>query len=241
MQSLQRFGILGKTISKLFQDSDIAALKTTKAVATLRPRGILSGYLVIADTIQFVPPPTAKQTPISLRMRIASDMRDIVFSAYMENGDIVIEDVLVWRGKQLTTGFEERWKYVGDFATSWQPDGSLQGCTVRFAEYTSLAELQEPSERQVVEFVPLTPNTKRLDWIPVAEAAAKTIWIAKREGLVGPDIFSLWCPTTGEKQGMALVRTLAVSRGLRQHPVDEFRVQTVWNKMFERWEILGIS
>jgi hypothetical protein len=240
MNSLQRFG-LGKPISKLFQDSDVAALKTMKAVATLRPRGILSGYLVIADTIQFVPPATAKQTPFPVRMRLTPDIRDTVFSAYTENGDIVIEDVLVWKGKHVTTGFEERWRYVGDFATSWQPDGPLQGCTIRLADYVALADLPEPTERQVVEFVPLGPNTKRLVWIPVAEAAAKTTWIAKREGIVGPDIFSLWCPTTGEKQGMALVRTLAVSKALRLHPVDEFRVVTTWNKMFERWEILGIS
>jgi hypothetical protein len=28
---------------------------------------------------------------------------------------------------------------------------------------------------------------------------------------------------------------------LRQHPVDEFRVNAAWNKMFERWEICGIA
>lgn len=235
MNSLQRFGI--KPISKLFQDSDITALKTMKAVATLRPRGILSGYLVIADTIQFVPPATAKQSPFPVRMRLNSNMRDIVFSAYTDNGDIVIEDVLVWQGKQVTADFEERWKYVGEFVESWQPDGPLQGCTIRLAEYTSLADLQEPSERQVVEFVPFA--SKRLVWIPPAEAAAKSVWIAKRESLVGPDIYSLWS-TTGEKQGNAVVRTLAVSKALRLHPVDEFRVNTTWNKMFERWEILGI-
>jgi hypothetical protein len=241
MNVLQRYGILGKPLSKLFHESDMLTLKSAKAVAALRPRGILSGFLVITDSVVFVPPVMAKQQPFSVRMRLDPSLNDIVFSAYSENGDIVLEDVLVWQGKSLLgTGFEERWKYVGNFVTAWQPDGPLQGCTIRIAEYHPLAELQEPAERQVVEFVPLTPNTKRLVWIPVAEAAAKTVWIAKREHLIGPDVFSLWS-STGEKQGMALVRTLAVSKALRLHPVDEFRVNTTWNKLFERWEILDIA
>jgi hypothetical protein len=237
---LSRYGL--KPVSKLFQDSDVASLKTMKAVVAMRPRGVLSGHLVIAQGCTFVPNANSKQQPVTVRMRLSFAYGPTVFSAYMDNGDIVIEDTLVWDGKVVAAaGFEERWNYVGNLVKSWQPDEALQGCSIRLAEYKSLLEMPEPEDRQVVEFVPLAPNTKRLVWIPTMDLAKATVWIARRETLIGPDIFSLWCPATGEKQGQALVRTLATSKVLRQHPVDEFRVNAAWNKMFERWEICGIA
>ena len=242
MATLSRYGL--KPISKLFQDADVASLKTLKAVVATRPRGVLSGHLVIAKDVTFVPSAMSKQSAFTFPMRLSfpKAIGDIVFSAYMDNGDLVIEDTLVWEGKYVgAAGFEERWKYVGSFVKFWQPDDVIQGHSIRLAEYKSLLEMQEPEDRQVLEFVPLAPHAKRLVWIPEAEAAKPTTWIARRETLVGPDIFSLWCPRTGEKQGMALVRTLAVSKVLRLHPVDEFHVNTVWNKMFERWEIMGLG
>ncbi len=244
------WGPQGRTlgISKMFQDADVALLKSQKAVAALRPRGILSGFLVITEKAAvFVPPPTGRQQPyiIRLRLSLAFGGGGYVFSAYGDNGDIVLEDVLVWEGRGVFAekGFAERWELVGQFMGGWQPDNALQGCTIRFAEYMALTELltQEPEERQVVEFVPLAANAKRLVWVPAAEEAKGSTWLARREALVGPDIYSLWT-TTGEKQPQhALVRTLAVSRALRLHPAAEFRVNAVWNKMFERWEILGVA
>jgi hypothetical protein len=250
------WGAQGKSlgITRMFQEADVAALKSLKAVASLRPRGVLSGFLVIAPATSqcptpicaFLPPVTGKQQPFVIRMRIADSLQKegAIFSAYSDNGDLVIEDVLTWRGKSLfsSAGFEERWKRLAELLEMWVPDDILQGCGIRFSEYMSLAALQEPTDRQVVEFVPLAPNMKRMVWVPTEEGA-KTMqqWIAKREGLVGPDIFSLWSDK-GEKQPhLGLVRTLATSRVLRLHPVDEFHVNAAWNKMFERWEILGIA
>jgi hypothetical protein len=255
---LTRFGwgAQGKSlgITRMFQEADVAVLKSLKAVAALRPRGVLSGFLVIAPpssqhptpVCAFVPPVTGKQQPFVIRMRLADSLQKegAIFSAYSDNGDLVIEDVLVWRGKALfsSAGFEERWRRVGEMLELWEPDAVLQGCGIRFSEYMALAALQEPAEREVVEFVPLNPNMKRMVWVPTEEAAkAMTQWIAKRESLVGPDIFSLWSDK-GEKQPhLGLVRTLGISKMLRLHPVDEFRVNAAWNKMFERWEILGIA
>jgi hypothetical protein len=251
----QGWGAQGKSlgITRMFQEADVAALKSLKAVAALRPRGILSGFLVVAPptpahptpTAVFLPPVTSKQQPFVVRMRLAAPLQKegAIFSAYSDNGDIVVEDVLVWRGKALfqTADFATRWGCVGDLLEMWVPDNVLQGCGIRFSEYMALGELKEPGERQVVEFVPMAPNTKRMVWVPTEEAAKTTTWIARRESLVGPDIFSLWSEK-GEKQNhLALVRTLGVSKVLRVHPVDEFKVQTAWNRMFERWEILGIA
>ncbi len=257
---LTRFGwgAQGKSlgITRMFQEADVAALKSLKAVAALRPRGVLSGFLVIAPPspqtptpiCAFFPPVTGKQQPFVIRMRLAETLakEGAIFSAYSDNGDIVLEDVLAWRGKALfqTAGFEERWRRVGEMLEMWVADEALQGCGIRFMEYMSLAELmalQELGERQVVEFVPLAAATKRMVWVPTEESAKTTVWHARREALVGPDIFSLWSDK-GEKQPhLGLVRTLATSKMLRLHPVDEFRVNAAWNKMFERWEILGIA
>jgi hypothetical protein len=250
---LTRFGwgAQGKSlgITRMFQDADVAALKSLKAVAALRPRGVLSGFLVIASTpaptAVFLPPVTGKQQPFVVRMRLAAPLQKegAIFSAYCDNGDIVVEDVLVWRGKALfqSTDFATRWGCVGELLDMWVPDNVLQGCGIRFSEYMALSELVEPAERQVVEFIPMAPNTKRMVWVPTEESAQATTWIARRESLVGPDIFSLWSDK-GEKQNhLALVKTLMVSKALRLHPVDEFKVQTAWNKMFERWEILGVA
>jgi hypothetical protein len=95
-----------------------------------------------------------------------------------------------------------------------------------------------------VEFVPNSENTKRLIWVPSEEEAgssdsAALTFMARREAAIGPDIFTLWAAGQ-EKIGMALVRTLAVSKLLRLHAGCEFPVQTVWNKRHERHEIIGI-
>lgn len=242
------WGAHGKSlgISRMFQEADVAALKSLKAVAALRPRGVLSGFFVVCPTVcVFIPPVTSKQQPFTVRMRLAASLQKegAIFSAYSDNGDLVIEDILVWRGKPVfhTTTFDERWRIVGELLELWEPDAVLQGCGIRFTEYVPLANLSEPADRQVVEFVPIAANTKRMVYVPTETAAAVTAWIAKRETLVGPDIFTLWSDK-GEKQAqLALVCTLAVSKALRLHPVDEFRVHAVWNRMFERWEILEVA
>ncbi len=235
------WGIQGKLgISKLLQPTDVESLKTMKAVAAYRPRGVLSGFLAIMPTQAVLVPPG--KSPQQVRMRLREEIwRDgAILSAYLDGTDIVLEDVLVWRGKSMwDLGFEERWKTMQDFVGAWKPDPVLQGCGIHVARYMALQDLQEPEERQVIEFVPLGPRMKRMVWIPTEEMQGTT-WIAKRERLVGPDIFSLWS-TAGEKQPtLALVRTLAVSRALHCHPVDEFKVQSIWNKRFGRWEIMSI-
>lgn len=246
---------MGKSlgITRMFQDADVTALKSMKAVAALRPRGVLSGFLVIAPATShhptpvcvFLPPVTGKQQPFVIRMRLADTLakEGAIFSAYSDIGDIVLEDVLVWRGKALfqSAGFEERWMRMGEMLEMWVADEALQGCGIRFTEYVSLADVQEPGDKQVVEFIPTSPNMKRMVWVPTEDIAKSTLWIAKREALVGPDIFSLWSEKGEKQQHLGLVRTLAISRALRLHPVDEFSVNAAWNKMFERWEILGIA
>jgi hypothetical protein len=240
---------------RLLQEADLIQLKHAKHLTTVRPRGILSGFLVIAPGRHggggavFVPPwSSANARPQHVQLRLSGTLwtQGAVFSCYQAE-DLVLEDVLVWAGQPLfkTLPFEERWRYMEEFVGNhWQPDDALQGRKIRVAEYRTLEECREPEELQVLEFVPNAANAKRLVWIPTAEDGSALTqvreWIARRES--GPDLFSLWSPESGEKQpNLALVRTLAVSKLLRGVGVSEFAVETVWNKPFSRWEITGLS
>ncbi len=242
-QFLQQHGWFpGTGISKLFQPADVGTLRTMQAVASIRPRGVLSGFLAIVpgNQVFFVGPKSQR----AIRMRLADSLRKegAILSAYEDGTDIVLEDVLMWKGVGIfrSQSFDTRWKRMQEFVDAWKPDPILQGCGIRLATYKALEDVGEPEDRQVLEFVPMAAGMKRMVWIPTEEAN-QTTWIAKRERLVGPDIFSLWS-LEGEKQPtLALVRTLQISRMLHCHPVDEFKVQSIWSKRFARWEIVGMA
>jgi hypothetical protein len=236
-------------ISKMFQDADLQVLQKQKVVATYRPRGVLSGFLAVVPSLRatvWIPPVAGKMTARILRMRFSdSILRDgAVFSCYWEQGStqtLVLEDLLAYQGQALwqSQTFAQRWSILKTICGEFRPDTVLQGFAIRLAEYVALDQLQAPAEREVIEFVPNGANTKRLIWLPIEEneGGTKQGMMAKRESVVGPDIYSLW--QNNARVGMAVVRTLAVSRALRQKAGDEFEVQTSWNKMFERHEIIG--
>lgn len=245
------WGIQGRMlgISRMFQENDLNFLKKSNMLASYRPRGTLSGFLAIVPSIQcaiYIPPVAGKIQPKLIRMRLTHELlRDgAILSCYWDDTDLVLEDVLVWRGNPTwqTVCFQERWNcMMKEFTAHWQPDSVLQGCTIRFTEYMSLEQLQKPENRDVVEFVPNSPNNKRLVWVPSEESEQKSyeVYTVRRESLVGPDIFSIWSKAM-ERLGIAYIRSLAISKQLRLHPSNEFQVQTQWNKMFERHEIMGI-
>lgn len=247
------FGSQGRMlgISKMFQDSDMNLIRRQKVVATYRPRGVLSGFLAVVPSLRatvWIPPVAGKMTSRILRMRFSDTVlrNGAVFSCYWEQGSkntLVLEDLLAYNNQPLwqTQTFAQRCEILRQVCNEFQPDGILQGFEVRLAEYMALDQLQTPTDRDVVEFVPNVANSKRLIWLPVEEANCgeqKITMLAKRETLIGPDIFTLW---RGDSRiGMAAVRTIAISSALRLKSGEEFEVQTVWNKMFERHEIVGV-
>lgn len=222
-----------------------------------------------SKTPQYVPPATGGRVPakpVWMRLDAAVYREGTILSCYWSSAnELVLEDILVWEGVNVwnTLSFADRWNGPFQaFCSAWQPDTTLQGCTIRPAEYMTLQQFTEGGldmAGSVFEFVWLE-GKRRLIWVPSAQDAAKTmdgtettqevesaatsVFVARREASVGPDIFSLWKEVDGghEKQnGIAYIRTLAVSRMLRLHPTDEFCVRTTWNRMFERHEILGIQ
>lgn len=254
------WGTQGKMlgISKMFHENDTVLLKRGKVVASYRPRGVLSGFLAVTPSLRgaavYIPPIAGKMQHRVLRLRLSDEVlrEGAVLSCYWNGDELVLEDVLAWGSQSVwhSHTFEDRWgTHMRKFCEDWQPDAVIQECRIRLAEFTSLAELQPSGDREVMEFVPNAPNTKRLIWAPTAEDSSATepvnlTLLARREIVIGPDIFTLWGAAASggqEKVGMALVRTLAVSKLLRLHAGTEFPVQTVWNKRFERHEIVGVA
>lgn len=237
-------------LSRMIQDNDINTIKKGKYVVSFRPRGVLSGFLVILPSSQmslYIPPIAGKTSARQLRLRVSESLlqNGAILSCYWDANELVMEDILVWKGQPIwqSISFEERWNtYMKSFCAEWQPDTLLQNCKIRPAEYISLDQFQTFSENDVVEFIPSAPNSKRLIWLPTIESSEQTttMW-AQRESSIGPDIFSLWKSKNIERQGIGYVKSLAMSRALRLHKANEFHVKTVWNRRFERHEIVDIA
>jgi hypothetical protein len=256
------WGARGKLIgvSRMMSPSDVDILRTNNIVASYRPRGILSGFLAVVPSLGYavyLPPVASKLGPFRIRMRLSSSLCEhgAIFSVYLPNSrekQIVIEDLLMWMGQPVwqTMPFAGRWKLLQSLADShWTQDNELQdGYNFTFSEYVMLGSLNNVEDHQVLEFVPSAPNTKRLIWspsrtapTPVAAthvASSGDSMTVRREAALGPDVYSVW--NAGAKVGMALVRTLAVSRALRLATTEDIRVRVSHNKQFEKYEVVDV-
>ena len=263
------WGARGKHIGISRMITDKAALIQNKMVAAIRPRGILSGFLAIVPSLDyavFLPPIAAKIGPQRIRMRLSDTIKErgAILSAYItRDKTMVLEDVLVWDDKPVwfTEQFRNRWsQLMGTFAKEgWKDDKELQGFSIVLANYVQPASLEEPEGNFVVEFVPSIPNQKRLIWVgssspsPRQQHALQSVqsahpppsvtsssFVAKKEVGMGPDVYSIY--RNEERLGLGLVRTLPISRALRAglEKGDTIPVSAVFNKQFEKWEILTV-
>jgi hypothetical protein len=189
------WGARGKTlgISRMYSENgaDKALIRKEKVVASLRPRGILSGFLAVVPNLGYavyLPPIAAKMGPQRIRLRLSTQvLKDgAIFSAYFnKTRQLVIEDVLTWQSAPVwhTKPFKERWEWiVADFAANHlKPMLELQGTEIILAQYTSVNQIQaqEPDVNYVVEFVLNGSNTKRIIWIPPKVEPAPTTQAAK--------------------------------------------------------------
>ena len=244
-------------IGRMFNEQDKLTMAKENVVASLRPRGILSGFLAVVPKLGhavFLPNPSSKLRPLRIRMRLTDTiLKDgVIFSAYLaRDNTLTVEDVIVWGKQTIWTKhtFTERWtQYMNPFFKGFRQDTELQGgITIRPSELRTLQSLVEPNDNQIIEFIPNAANTKRILWIPsktVANAAApstvsaSTEYHAKKETTMGPDVYSVW--KGEERLGIALVRTLEISRALRLSKLENIRIQAEWSKQFEKWEIKSI-
>ena len=260
------FGARGKhiSLSRILNPSDLTQLQTSQFVCAYRPRGILSGFLVIHPQLQcavYLPPVASKLQPQRFHIRVDSRHMEygVIASAYLYNKQLVVEDLVAIDGEivWMSRGFNERWARLKTFLeTELRQDVFLQGGTViTSTTYMPLGSLVEPTDDKVVEFVPCGGGgQKRAIWIPdrtaIHTATATVgddssrgkIHTAKREAGMGPDVYSIYDGET--KLSTALVRTLTASRALRlafaSRGCDNIRVSTQFNKQFEKWEVLDV-
>jgi len=227
--------------------TDVSLVQRAKMVATLRPRGALSGFLSIGPEGSTY---SQRETSLRIRMRVSPAAYGTVLSAYFDKTRLVLEDVVVWKGQSVwKMTFEERWRLMASFLKEWKHDKALQGLTIECARYMSLGSLSVKKEKEpdaVVEFVPNEGGGKRMMYVPLKQKKALSSTVSSspsppsaysvRKEPVGPDVFSVW--RDGERLGLALVRTLAISRCLRG--VEEAPVSVEWNAQFGKYEILNV-
>jgi hypothetical protein len=167
-----------------------------------------------------------------------------VLLAYEHDDHLMLEDVLVWKGKEVWSRetFQHRWNYFKEFLTEWIPDRPLQGYSIDIASYTSLDALtRAPPDGFLLELIPNQARQKRLILMLEAEApVAAEGWMAVRESARGPDVYSVIKVGSTTSEGIACVQSLAVSRALRTQSLDTFPVRCQWHERFKKWEIVEV-
>jgi len=234
---------------RVWTATDATFVSSRTFYAGTRPRGVLSGLFVI--TVPSAPAhfhSMGASTPIRIRLNdsfYTEGGGPTVFLAYEHEDSIMLEDVLVWKGREVWSceTFRARWEYFDTFLKEWAPDSLLQGFKIMIAAYTSLASMKPPGDGRLIELIPNQARQKRLILMLEAGLVATSAvveWIATRETARGPDVYSVMKKGSTESEGIACVQSLAVSRALRLVKEETFRVECTWHERFKKWEITGV-
>jgi len=278
-------------LSRLMQEADLSIMRSNQGSMAVRPRGVVSGFLVIQEFCSTYVP--FKGRPEQVRLRVSDDMRKgTVFMAYKQQQTLVLEDVIVWKGGLVWASktFPERWFLLNKFFTNHATlDQALQRMSIRPVTFVQPTAAPAFDAKSVLEWIPHAPGQRRLLFVPNGEAepvhtepavlqsvvaerlravlspptvvsqpitntvsnptttvarpqtqttqSVGTAIIAKRDPS-GPDVFQLW--RGSESLGMALIRTMAISKALRLAKGEEIPVEAVLNNKFHKWEIINV-
>ena len=224
-----------------WQPTDASFVSTRTFYAGIRPRGILSGLFVITTPSE---PAHFHSLPIRIRLEDSFYEEGItLFLAYEYEDCIFLEDVLIWKGKDVWSSelFKTRWNYLKDFLKEWRVDTELQGKKISIASYTSLSSIVPPPDGMILELIPNQARQKRLNLMLESEKPPTEVgWVATRETSRGPDVYSVSKTDSTESDGIACVQSLAVSRALRVKTPDSFPVRCQWHERFKKWEIVEV-
>ena len=202
-----------------------------------------------------------------LRIRIdpqflSDDVGLTVFSATLSSATrrLTLDDTLLWKGRRIfeTETFSKRWNRAVQWVEHYclLDPRLMGGLEIEMAQWEPLDHLRPEKSW---ELQPDEIGRKRLLWIanhssqeagPAASmqgqiASAAPVLetgplVAKAMRDSGPE---QWLLSTGDGTalGKALIRTLAVSTALRSAKTDGLHVEVSWNRVFQKWEILGLS
>jgi hypothetical protein len=250
-------------LSRLLQESDLSILRANQGSMVIRARGVMSGFFVIQESYSVYVP--FKGRPEQVRLRVSEEMRKgTVFMAFKQPQTLVLEDVLVWKGDLVWTckTFPERWFLLNKFFTNHVAlDLALQRMSVRPVTFVQPTTVPAFESKSVLEWIPHAPGQRRLLFVPngedvstepvavlqsaiaarlqAAPSAVKTTAIVAKRDASGPDVFQLW--RGSESLGMALIRTMAISKALRVAKGEEISVEAVFNGKFNKWEIINVT
>lgn len=219
----------------------------------------------IAGEIPSAKRPTPRVALLRLRLDpqfMAKGMGLTVFAATLSatTRQLWLEDTLLWKGRHVMG--EEPFSKRIQMAVQWLEHYCildtrlLDNLTVAIAPWSPLASLVPEG---VWDFQSDDEGSRRLLWIanhadPIPELSpslmpVKTptmpkldggplIAVASRES--GPDQWGL-SAADGISLGRALVRTMEVSHALRSAKSNTVRVEVVWNGVFGKWEVKGVT
>ena len=253
--------------SRMYNDSDLENFSKYKYFGKYRPRGVLSGLLVIKNTrtpIEFIQPNRPK---ITIRLRIHESFTEngsAIFLAYLQKNKtdesqiLMIEDLLLFENKNLfqTMNFEDRWKLVEHFFTSTSPKLFTQDSIisnniyVKCSTYYSMIDIPKPEllttidsslTNPILEMIPNNKNMKKIIILLEKESDSK-VFIAERIIGKGPDLFYLKKEESKESdeylEKIAAVQKLEISKALRK--LTTAKVKCIYNEKFEKYEIIEI-
>lgn len=200
-----------------------------------------------------------------LRIRIdpqflSDDIGLTVFSATLTSATrrLTLDDTLLWKGRRVfeTETFSKRWNRAVQWVEHYclLDPRLMGGLEIEMARWEPLDSLRPEKSW---ELQPDEVGRKRLLWIanhsqetaevasagPVASAAPVLETgplVAKATRDSGPEQWLL-AAGDGKVLGKALIRTLAVSVDLRSAKTDSLHVEVSWIRVFQKWEILGLS
>jgi len=254
-----------------FQSKHLPALKRNKWFVLRRPADkTRSGLLVLWPVHKCCVYISDRQNPriALLRLRVDPQMFAeggmTVFAATLSSSlrRLSIEDTLIWKGRDVLNDeiFSARWALAVQWTEHYciQDPRLLGGIDIGMAKWESLSRLKhsgvweiqcdearsrrllwvadngdpkDTSQHSPQQLSPPSPVVPKLETGPL-------IAVASREA--GPEQWTL-SSSDGVTLGRALVRTLAVSEGLRSAKTATIRVEVVWNDIFKKWEVKGIT
>jgi len=250
--------------SSPFQSKHLPALKRNKWFVLRRPSdktrtGLLVLWPVHKCCVYISDRPNPRVALLRLRIdpQMFAEGAMTVFAATLSSANrcLSIEDTLIWKGRDMLNDevFSARWSLAVQWIEHYciQDPRLLGGIDIGMANWESLSKLKPDG---IWDIQCDEARSRRLLWIADNGAKHKDsspptltvpkletgplVAVASREA--GPEQWTL-SSSDGVALGRALVRTLTVSESLRSAKAATLRVEVVWNDIFKKWEVKGMS
>ena len=239
--------------SRMYNDYDLENFAKYKYFAKYRPRGVLSGLLVIKDNSSPIEFLQQNRPKITMHFRFDKSLTEkgpMIFYSYIVSSSdrsiqtLIIEDLFLFENVNYyqTKNFDDRWKTIQSIFSNpklFVQDTILSNnMKIECANYVSLSELKKPEENIVLEMVPNNKNMKRVI-VLLEKEDDSVIMIAEKIVGKGPDLFFLKDEKKDEyMEKIAGIQSLEISKTLRK--AKTAKVKCIYNEKFEKFVIVEV-